>query len=387
MDQAKSLKKRGVHPIVSFIALLLCAPLSAFFLAEGYSFLHFFDLLGREARISAPVIMLCCLGAFCVLQAVCAAFTAELWVGRKNSILSILSALLSLGAGFVLIFTLCDKVLLGPAILCCSFLPCGLLMGVSYEKGRSKASAILWALGGAVVVLALALLVSGVEYDGGFTLFFEGLIERIQNSFQILVDDMMAELLLFAGDEEKLAHLLSSGTIPSAKEGAPTVAAFLESYRQNMLDGLTSLLLLIPSLLFTVCTASLYGAYGLLRLLRISAGDREKRPLMLSVLAAGAYGAGMLVHTVWSVFFGGGGAFILLVINLIVMLTLPLAVIGVKCVRSLIGQVFANNKIMGVLCIAIILMSPFTMLALSGCYAIFADYLRAYFEKKRSERQ
>ena len=69
------------------------------------------------------------------------------------------------------------------------------------------------------------------------------------------------------------------------------------------------------------------------------------------------------------------------------LLALPLAVIGVKCVRSLIGQVFANNKIMGVLCIAIILMSPFTMLALSGCYAIFADYLRAYFEKKRSERQ
>jgi hypothetical protein len=273
----------------------------------------------------------------------------------------------------------------GPAFLSLSFLSGGRQMAVSYMKKEQKSTTILKASFGSALLLLPAVLLSAATFAGGFGSFFGGLVERVQHSLELMSADAMENMIFLAGGKEPLAELLASATVEKLQEQGVTVAAFLENYKETLFLSLSSLLLLLPSLLFSVYTILYYFGYGILRLFRILSGDREKRPLTISLVPAIAFFVSVIIYTVWSMLLGGGGVFVLLVINLVVMLTPGLAVLGVKYLKNMFLQLFAKSRLMAIVCLAIVLFNPLMVLALSGCYAVFGEHLTKYLEKRAKE--
>jgi ACR3 family arsenite efflux pump ArsB len=78
----------------------------------------------------------------------------------------------------------------------------------------------------------------------------------------------------------------------------------------------------------------------------------------------------------------GGGLLTVLALNLIVMLTPLLFVPGLKVTFDMMKQLFKRNKLMFIICGVIILFSPFMVVALSGCYAVFGQMLKSFLEKR-----
>ena len=381
METSRNTEAKYINPVITGALLFICLPVSAFFLAEGYSFLHFFDQLNGETRVAAPLIMLGCLVLFCLTQMLGAALLAEGLLVHRGRVLPLFAGLFAAASGAGFLYLLCGELLPGPALMAVSFLPGGLVMASSYLQGEHKAKTILKASFGSFLVLAAAMLCSSLFFEGGVAEFFTGLIDRIKNSMSLYCDDAIEQMILSAGGKEELAELLAASGTDLSAEGL-TIDSLLAEYREAIYLAATGSLLLAPSVLFCIYTCSYYGSYAFFRLMRRLCKDGQRKPLLMSPFVAGVYALCVLIYTFWSIFVGGGGVLILLVINLIVMLTPGLAVMGIKCVRPLFSGAFKRNKLMALFCIVLILLNPFMALAAYGCYGIIGGYVRSVIERR-----
>ncbi|MBQ8399670.1 MAG: hypothetical protein IJX08_06850 [Clostridia bacterium] len=373
---------RGASPVLLVTLLLLCALSSAVLVTLGYSFIYYFDALSRDARILSPLVMAVCFAAFYLLQSVAAGCSAELFFtghGKYNPFIACISAL---GVSFACGMLFCGTVVLFPALLSLSFCVMGMFIAYCYNK-EDKKNTVLAAAIGAIVCLFLAFAAQGFLYEGGFGAYFTDFVQRTQERFALYSADSMDLMITTAGGEEELITLLArQGFRIDLEQLELTAAEFLALYEESFATALSSMLFLIPCVVFCVCAVSSYVGYGVFRLFCIKRGDRARRELNVSLVAAAVFFACVMIHSFWAVFLGSGGVITVLIVNLIVMLAPVLFVPGVKSVKSLLKGMFSQNKLLGVLCVAIIVMSPIMVVALSGCYDIFSRAIKEYLQKK-----
>jgi hypothetical protein len=384
MEKTQDRGGRFINPLLLYALLILLLPLSALFLGESYSFLHFFEALDGQTRVAAPLIAAFCFALFCLAQLASAALLAEGLLFKSSKIAPFFAGALAVGSAVISLYLLCDAFLPGQALMALSFLPGGMLMASSYKSADHKTVTILKASFGSFTVLVMAMLCSAVFFEGGFAQFFAGLIDRIKALIALFCDDLVEQMVVSAGGMEAFEQLLISSGVDLSAENL-TVELLLAEYRETLYFAATGALLLAPSVLFCLYTCCYYLAYALFRGLRRLCGDRARKPLLMSPFAAGVYVLCVVLYSFWSMFIGGGGVVILLVINLVVMLTPGLAVMGAKCIWPLMVRAFKQNKITGIFCLLLILINPVMVLAASGCYGIIGSYLKERMER-RSKR-
>lgn len=374
---------RGVPAAFSAALLFLCALCSAVLCTLGYSFIYYFDALNRDMRICSVLIIGTCLTFSLLLQSVAAACAAEHYFTGRGSLVPVAAVVASFGTSLGCGMLFCHAVTLFPAVLSCAFAAMGGMTARFYERKEEKMNTVLAAAIFGIGFLFLALLTQALLYEDGFLNYFSQFISRAQERFSLYSADCMDLMIATAGGEEELLELLAKrGFHVDLEKLELTAAEFLALYEENFTTALSSMLFLIPSFIFCAFSISSYISYGIFRLFCIKRGDRERRALKVSVVAAAVFFVCVMIHSFWSVFLGSGGVITVLIINLIVMLTPALLVPGVKSVKSLLKGMFSQNKLMGGLCVVIIIMSPFMVVALSGCYAVFSQAIKEHLQKK-----
>ena len=379
MNEQKNTPKKGIHPVIIALLMAVLAPLSAALLAEAHSFVYLFDALSVEARAAFPVISALFLAGFLLIQAALTGLCAELFVqNERSSIISLVTSGLGTACG-ILISPLCYGGFVAPPfLLVCSFFPAGVMMSRSYRRKDEKKTSILWACGGAGIVLALTLLMAALLYKEGFALYFKDFFARIGQGIERFSADTLTVLVDHYGSQQALFESLTAGM---KVDPSVTAEAFLASYKENYAGALTFLVYLAPGILFDLFAVPCYLGYGVLRLTRMAASDRKKRYLNASPVAAVTLALCLIFYAFISMFLGGG-LLTVLALNLIVMLTPLLFVPGLKVTYDMMKQLFKRNKLMFIVCGVIILFSPFMVVALSGCYAVFGQMLKSFLEKR-----
>ena len=379
MNEQRNTVKNGLPAWLLGAICFVLAPLSALFLAEAHSFIALFDALSTEARASFPIISICFFVGFLLFQAVLTGLCAEiLYKKPKLGVVCVLAGFVGTVCGILASPVFYGKIEAAPFMLVCSFVLAGAFMASSYKKGEDKKTSILMGCGGGAIVFFITLLLSALFYEKGFAVYFEGFFERIRQGIERFSTDTVAVLVDYYGSEQALFEKLTVGV---KVDPSVTAQAYIANYRQTYAGALTFLVYLAPGILFDLFTVPCYLAYGVLRLNRMLAGDKEKRLLSASPVAAVTLAVCLIFYAFFSMFLGGGFVTVL-ALNLIVMLTPLLFVPGLKVTVEMMKQLFKNNKLMFVICGVIILFSPFMVVALSGCYAIFGQMLKRFFEKR-----
>lgn len=379
MNEQKNTPKKGIHPVIIALLAAVLAPLSAVLLAEAHSFVYLFDALSVEARATFPVISALSLVGFLLIQAVLTGLCAELFAQDKRyGVISAVIGALGTVCGVLISPLFYGGIVPPPFLLVCSFVPAGVLMSRSYVSKDEKKTSILWACGGAGIVLVLTLLMAALLYKGGFALYFKDFFIRIGQGIERFSADTLTVLVRHYGSKQALFENLTAGM---KVDPSVTAEAFLASYEENYAGALTFLVYLAPGILFDLFAVPCYLGYGFLRLTRMAASDRKKRYLNASPVAAVTLALCLIFYAFFSMFLGGG-LLTVLALNLIVMLTPLLFVPGLKVTFDMMKQLFKRNKLMFIICGVIILFSPFMVVALSGCYAVFGQMLKSFLEKR-----
>ena len=380
MNEQKKELKKGVPALLLAVLCFLLAPLSALFLAEAHSFIALFDALTVEARAAFPAISLAAFAGFLLLQAVLTGLCAELFYKKQGQfgVIAVLAGALGTVCGIAVSPLFYGRIEASPFLLVCAFVLAAPFMARSYKKGEDKKTSILWACGGAGIVLALTLLTAALLCKEGFVVYFKDFFVRIARGAERYAHDSVAVQVALSGGEQPFFEMMTAG---QRVDPEMTAELFVTAYRESYAGACAFLIYLLPGVLFCLLTVPCYIGYGTFRLCRLAGGNTNKRYLKASPVAAVTLALCLLFYAFVSIFIGGSFLTVL-VLNLIVMLTPLLFVPGLKVTLDMMKQLFKNNKLMFAVCGVIILLSPLMVVALSGCYAVFGEMLKKHLEKK-----
>lgn len=373
INDVKEKERKHLNPVLTVFVVCLLSVLAALFLAEGCSFLYYFEALSGYARTASPIIAGGSFLCFLVLEGIGAGLLAEVFCANPRAFYPHLSAFAAYGSALLALWWLCGTWLPIEAMLSLVFYFSGFFLFRARAKKSGKTESVLWASVPAMLLIALAVVLMALVKEGMSASFLSDYIGRIREDCSLLAENLTDMFIEMSGDGQALlSQMISWGYLPQDASIGTMREYFFTAFESFCMLAL----LLLPSVLVCACNGTGYLAASLLALVRSACGEKEKWRLSVSSFGIGAF----VVTSIFTAFvlpLGLGGALAVIFLNLMIIYMPLMMALGVRALLRLKWRMIAEHKVLAVVTLIFFFMNPLLMLAMIGAYAAFSEKMLA----------